>query len=178
MKAPRKTIGLCSAAVVLFLFACVTINIYFPAEKVESVAGEIVEDIRGPAGEAAPGDQSSFLRRSFAALRVTPAWAEEATTVSNPTIRSLKESMRTRYAAMKPFYQKGLLTEGDNGLVSVAETQGLGLKEQRDLNSLVNAENKDRQALYREVAKALKIDPGQVDRVAEIFAKEWQKSVR
>ena len=29
------------------LFACVTINIYFPAEKVESVAGEIVNDIRG-----------------------------------------------------------------------------------------------------------------------------------
>ena len=29
------------------LAACVTINIYFPAEKVESVAGEIVNDIRG-----------------------------------------------------------------------------------------------------------------------------------
>ncbi|UCH19598.1 MAG: hypothetical protein JSU83_13535 [Deltaproteobacteria bacterium] len=33
---------------ILLIFACVTINIYFPAEKVESVAGEIVEDIRGP----------------------------------------------------------------------------------------------------------------------------------
>jgi len=178
MKAPRKTIGTCSAAVILFVFACVTINIYFPAEKVESVAGEIVEDIRGPAGETPPGDQSSFLRRTFAALCVPPAWAEEATAVSNPTIRALKESMRNRYDSMKPYYQKGLLAEGDDGLVSVKGTQGLGLKEQRDLNNLVSAENKDRQALYREVAKALKIDPSQVGRIAEIFAKEWQKSVR
>jgi hypothetical protein len=178
MKATRKTIGLCSATAVLFVFACVTINIYFPAEKVESVAGEIVEDIRGPAGETPPGDQSSFLRSAFASLRVSPAWAEEATTVSNPTIRALKESMRNRYASLKPYYQKGFLTEGDNGLVSIKRTEGLGLKEQRDLNNLVSAENKDRQALYREVAKALKIDPSQVNRVAEIFAKEWQKSVR
>jgi hypothetical protein len=181
MKTPRTTIGLCSAAFVLFVFACVTINIYFPAEKVESVAGEIVEDIRGPSGsqgEAPAGDQSSFLNRALAALSTAPAWAEEATTVSNPTIRALKERMRNRYASMKPFYQNGLLAEGDNGLVSVKGTQGLGLKEQRDLNNLVSAENKDRQALYREVAKALNIDPSQVDRVAEIFAKEWQKSVR
>jgi hypothetical protein len=181
MKTPRKTIGLCSAAVVLFVFACVTINIYFPAEKVESVAGEIVEEIRGPSGnhgETPAGDQSSFLRRTFAALSTAPAWAQEATTVSNPTIRALKQSMRNRFASMKPYYQKGLLTEGNNGLVSTKGAQGLGLKEQRNLKNLVSAENKDRQALYREVAKALKIDPSQVGRIAEIFAKEWQKSVR
>ena len=181
MKTPYKTIRMGSAAVVLFVFACVTINIYFPAEKVESVAGEIVEDIRGPGGnhgKTPAGDQSSFLRRTLAALSTELAWAEEATTVSNPTIRALKESMRNRFASLKPFYQNGLLAEGDNGLVSVKGTQGLGLKEQRDLNNLVSAENKDRQALYREVATALKIDPSQVGRVAEIFAKEWQKSVR
>ncbi len=181
MKTPRRTIGLCSAAFFLFVFACVTINIYFPAEKVESVAGEIVEDIRGPAAnprETPSGDQSFLLRRTLAALFAVPAWAEEATTVSNPTIRALKESMRNRYASMKPYYQKGFLDEGDNGLVSLKEAQGLGLKEQRDLKNLVSAENKDRQALYREVAAALKIDPSQVDRIAEIFAKEWQKSVR
>ncbi len=31
----------------VFVFACVTVNIYFPAEKVESVAGDIVKDVRG-----------------------------------------------------------------------------------------------------------------------------------
>jgi hypothetical protein len=42
----------------------------------------------------------------------------------------------------------------------------------------VDAENKDRRVLYQEVAKALKIDPAQTDRVATIFAKEWQKSLQ
>ena len=65
--------------------------------------------------------------------------------------------------------------EGDDGYLSIAKTGGLGLKEKRDLTSLVRAENDDRKALYHEVAKALKIDESQTSKVAEIFAKEWQK---
>jgi hypothetical protein len=168
----------------IFIFACVTINIYFPAEKVESVAGDIVNDIRGPGGEEEkpPGkDKSSLLQKTMLALTPSPAWAQEVTEVSNPTIRSLKQRMRSRYNQMKPYYQKGMLKEGNNGYVSLGKTSGLGLKEKRDLNALVEAENKDRKTLYVEVAKALKVHPidsAQIDRVAKIFAKEWQKSVR
>jgi len=103
------------------------------------------------------------------------AWAQDVKEVSNPTIRALKERMKVRYEQLKPFYQKKLLSEGNDGYVSVANTQGLDLKEKRDLNSLVSAENNDRKQLYSEIALALKIDPSQVNRIAEIFAKEWQK---
>lgn len=173
------------ACMAIFIFACVTINIYFPAEKVESVAGDIVNDIRGPRSgeEEKPqgSDQSSFLQKTLLALSPSPAWAQEATTVSNPTIRALKQRMRSRYNQMKPYYQKGTLKEGNNGYVSLGKTSGLGLKEKRDLNALVDAENRDRKTLYVEVAKALKVHPidsAQINKVAEIFAKEWQKSVR
>jgi uncharacterized protein len=163
------------------LLACVTINIYFPAEKVESVAGEIVNDIRSKKQDQ-KGDPSkndgAFLREIRIALSLSSAWAEDATTVSNPTIRALKEKMKARFQALKPYYQKGALKEGDNGYLSVANTGALNLKEKRDLNGLVEAENSDRKTLYSEVAKALKIDPGQIDRIAGIFAKEWQKPVR
>ncbi len=103
------------------------------------------------------------------------------TTVSNPTIRALKQKMKSRYSQMKPYYQRGMLKEDNNGYVSLGKTSGLGLKEKRDLKSLVDAENKDRKTLYVEVAKALNVHPidsTQINRVAEIFAKEWQKSVR
>jgi len=170
---------------VILIFACVTINIYFPAEKVESVAGDIVNDIRGPRSgeeEKPQGkDKSSLIRNTLLALSPSLAWAQEVTEVSNPTIRALKQSMRSRYNQMKPYYQKGMLKEGNNGYVSLANTGGLGLKEKRDLNALVDAENSDRKTLYVEVAKALKVHPidsAQINRVAEIFAKEWQKSVR
>jgi len=163
----------------LLLFACVTINIYFPAEKVESVAGEIVDDVRGRTGqdqEGSPGKQEGALFKGIRAGRLLGlAWAQEVTDVSNPTIRALKERMKQRYQQMKPYYEKGLLKEQDDGYLTLTGAEKLGLKERRDVKNLVEAENEDRKTLYREVAKALNIDPSQVDRVAEIFAKEWQE---
>ena len=178
MKSCKKV--LCTAGVLftLLIFACVTVNIYFPAEKVESVAGEIVNDIRGRSGgeqKSQENEKSSLLKKTFFAMSPSCAWAEDVTTVSNPTIRALKEKMKARYARMKSYYQKGMLSEGSNGYVSLGNTGGLGLKGKRDLKSLVDSENRDRGILYREVARALKIDASQINKVAEVFAKEWQK---
>jgi uncharacterized protein YdbL (DUF1318 family) len=179
MKRKGKLFWTAIPGLMIFVFACVTINIYFPAEKVESVAGEIVNEIRGPEKEKSPkGDQSLLLKKVVLALSISKAWAQDVTTVSNPTIRALKEKLKANYAQMKPYYNKGMVREGNNGYVSVGNTGGLGLKEKRDLNSLVEAENRYRQQLYAEVAKALNIDSSQINKVAEIFAKEWQKSVR
>ena len=179
MKRHRKTLWITFLCVMIPIFACVTINIYFPAEKVESVAGEIVDEIRGrkPAEEDGQlkKQKDSFLPTIRLAFSPSVAWAQDVTTVSNPTIRALKEQMKTRFVQMKPYYQKGMLKEGNDGYVSPGDTKGLGLKEKRDLNGLVDAENKDRERLYQEVARALKIELSQVNKVAEIFAKEWRK---
>ena len=182
MKRFAKKPVITALLVLVGIVACVTINIYFPAEKVESVAGEIVHDIRGKGtnNEKQPlkDKQGSLMKKTVMALSVPMVWAAEETNVSNPTIRALKEKMKTRFSQMQPFYQKGNLKEGDDGYVSIANTDGLGLKEKRDLKGLSDAENEDRQQLYKEVAKALNIDSGQISRVAQIFSKEWQKSVK
>ena len=175
MKTYRKVLWMTASLFTLLIFACVTINIYFPAEKVESVAAEIVDEIRD---QKSGGKDSHLLRGTLLAFACPSAWADQTLTVSNPTIRALKQRMKTRYAQMKPYYQKGVLKEGSNGFVSIGNMAGLGLKEKRDLKSLVTAENGDRERLYGEIAKALEIDSSQVNRVAEIFAKEWQKPVR
>ncbi|MFC1863005.1 DUF1318 domain-containing protein [Thermodesulfobacteriota bacterium] len=168
-KRPMWIALLCS---VLSVFACVTINIYFPAEQVESIAGEIVDDIRGR-------ESTSMNQPSIHSIKIvfstSTAWAQDVVNVSNPTIRNLKEKMKSRYSKLKPYYNDGILKEGNDGYLSIENDNGLKLKEKRDLNNLVNAENKDRKTLYSEVAKALKIEAGQVSKIAEIFAKEWQK---
>lgn len=175
MKIFRRPVWMTLMFFSLMIFACVTINIYFPAEQVESVAGEIVDEIRGQK----PGDEKSSLpNRTFFAFFAPVAIAAEPLTVSNPGIRMLKQQMKARYARMRPFYQKGVLREDNNGYVSLASTAGLGLKEKRNLTSLVAAENSDRRKLYGEIAKAMKIDSSQVGRIGEIFAKEWQKPAR
>jgi uncharacterized protein YdbL (DUF1318 family) len=181
MKMFQKPVWTAMVFAMITLFACVTINIYFPAEKVESVAGEIVDDIRGKKPDQKVGqskNDGAFLPEIRIVLSLSSAWAEDVITVSNPTIRALKEKMKARFQALKPYYQKGALNEGGDGYLSVSDTGGLNLKEKRDLNGLVDAENSNRKTLYSEVAKALKIDPGQIDRIAGIFAKEWQKPVR
>lgn len=165
-----------------FVLSCVTINIYFPAEKVESVAGEIVEEIRGPQ-KTEDSDDQSFRQpwrryRMYLAVGPGAAWAQDVTDVSNAAIRTLKARMKERFAQIKPYYGKGALQEGDDGYVQMADAGSLDLKTRRTLTRLVDAENKDRRALYAEVAAALDIDPGQIDRVARIFAKEWQETVR
>ena len=179
----KKQNLLWTAAVVvtLTLFACITINIYFPAEKVESAAEDIVNDIRGnkPPQEKSPSSNRQGIADKIRfAFSPASAWADDETTVSNPTIRSLKEKMKVRFQVLAPYYRKGVLKEGDNGYLSAVNADGLNLKERRDLNSLVDAENSDRKTLYAEVANALKIDPGQINRIAGIFAKEWKKPVR
>jgi hypothetical protein len=181
MKKNRKLLWTTAVVMAAMLGACVTINIYFPAEKVESVAGDIVNDIRGQKPsqkDSQSKNQKELSIRIRFAFGPASAWAEDVTTVSNPTIRALKEKMKDRFQELKAYYQKGALNEGGNGYLSVADTSRLNLKEKRDLNGLVDAENRDRKTLYAEVAKALKIDAGQIDRIAEIFAKEWQKPVR
>jgi hypothetical protein len=164
------------------LFACVTINIYFPAEKVESVAGKIVDDIRGQKPPAtkkpSPDKDSHLLKKTLLAFACSTAYADETLTVSNPTIRELKQQMKDRYTSMKPYYLKGFLKEGNDGYVTIKKVGGLGLKQTRDLKNLIRAENGDRKKLYREIARALKIDPSQVGRIGKIFGKEWQRSVR
>ena len=167
---------------ILLPIACVTINIYFPAEKVESVAEEIVEDIRGITSEEnkKPDQkhQGFLVDEALYALLAYVAWADDVTTVSNPTIRALKERMKARFAQMKPYFQQGTVNEGNDGYVSLGNVKGLDLKTRRNLTTLVDAENKDRQNLYREVARALKIDPAQINKIGDIFAKEWKKSLR
>ena len=179
MKRFTKTGWMSCMVLSLCLFACVTINIYFPSEKVESVATGIVDDVRGrtseDAGDQNDGQEQSFLDTIKYAFSPASAWADEATEVSNATIRALKETMKKRYSLMKPYYEKSALIEKDDGYVAISEGANLGLKDKRDLNSLVDAENKDRRELYEEVAKALNIDASQVDRIAKIFAEEWQK---
>jgi hypothetical protein len=176
MKKHEKSLLTVIVSMMLCVFACVTVNIYFPAEQVETVAEDIVGEIRGKeAEESSKDDKTSLLRKTVVALTCSIAWAEDAVNVSNATIRALKEQMKSRYAQLKPFYQQGMLVEGDNGYLSEGNTAGLGLKEKRDLKGLVGAENKDRARLYSEVAKAMEIDPSQINRIAEIFAKEWKK---
>ncbi|MBW1974768.1 MAG: YdbL family protein [Deltaproteobacteria bacterium] len=169
-------------SLVLLLISCVTINIYFPAEEVRKTAEEIVGEVRGAPENNKTDEKHIKEPQSFrflpgkSSLFVSIAYAQREVNVSNAAIRAIKERMKKRLPMLKPYFNSGNIGEGSDGYLHVRSFIGLDFKAKARLKKLVKAENDDRRALYREIARALKIDSSQIGRVASIFAQEWQKS--
>jgi len=159
----------------IFIWACVTVNIYFPAAQAQKTAEEIVKEVRG---QKTPHKEKKIPKpESWHWQIVSSAYAQEAALeVSNASIRALKASIKQRYPELKPFLERGILGENNQGLLEVKTWRGLKLQEKARVKRLLEAENKDRKLLYTEVAKALQIDTRQIGKLQRIFAKEWQKT--
>jgi len=162
----------------LAVLSCITVNIYFPESEVKKTAEDIVSEVRAAEKEKqdeAKKDKAliSETRRASAFSLVPGLWAQQETEVTTPRIRALKESLKTRFDSLIPHFDAGRLGEANTGYLASLKEEGLGLQERAVLRKLVADENKDRRELYAEVAKALDIDPGQINRIEKIFAEQW-----
>jgi uncharacterized protein YdbL (DUF1318 family) len=175
-----------SIFVALFLAsACVTVNIYFPAAAVERAADQIVKETWGEPAEpvkTAPQPQSrgGMLPARLASLSfVAEAHAQEADiNVSNPAIRALKDSIKRRSDAIKPYMDRGNVGIAQDGLLVIRNSDGLSLKERAEVKQLIDAENRDREALYGEIAKANNISADNIPKIKSIFARSWIEQAR
>jgi len=175
----RYALGTIAAAGLVFVLACITVNIYFPEATVKQAAAEIVDEIRKTDAEKKAPDALTQLPAPPEAgpfSLVPAAYAQEATSVSTPAIRALKESMKNRFPSLKPYFDAGNLGETNKGLVEVRDETGLNLQAKAALRNLAKDENGDRTKLYAEVAKALNIEASQIEKIQKIFAEEWTKS--
>jgi uncharacterized protein YdbL (DUF1318 family) len=168
------------AAVLIAFFAnaCVTVNIYFPAAAVERAADEIVKETWGSRTESAPREQPrSLLPAAWKLVSVSlidEVFAQDADiNISNPAIRALKDSIKNRSGSIKPFMDRGNVGLTKDGLLTVRTTEGLSLKERAEVQQLVDAENRDRESLYVEIAKANNFPLESVAKIRSIFAKSW-----
>ena len=171
--------------VLAIIAGCVTVNIYFPAARVEKTAEKIVDEVyqekkEPPQQEPTEKPRSLNERGIFHSIarlaRFGPAqaFAEEATTVSNAAIRGLKEQIVQRHQELLPYYRQGQVGIDKDGFLEVRGTGGLGLQQVASLKRLVEADNAARRQLYEEVAKALNLKPEQVSQVRQIFSKQWR----
>ncbi|GMR04987.1 MAG: YdbL family protein [Thermodesulfobacteriota bacterium] len=179
-----------TAFLIPFVFAvisCVTINIYFPAAAVEKAADKIVDEVWGgedKAPEKKKGDgQEGRLERgrlfSGISIGVPEALAADADIkVTTPGIRAIKDSIRKRAASIKPYLESGNAGLTNDGLIAIRSTTGLSLKDKARLNRLVKSENRDRQALYKEIAKANNFSADKIPDIKKLFAKSWIKKAR
>jgi uncharacterized protein len=164
--------------------ACVTVNIYFPAAAVERAADQIVKETWGEPSKSAPPlapqSQNRFSPWRLASLSlVGEAHAQEADiNVSNPAIRAIKDSIKARSEAIKPFMDRGNIGIAADGLLAIRSSDGLNLKERAETKQLVDAENRDRENLYVEIAKANNMPADNVPKIKGIFARSWLDQAR
>ena len=172
------------AAVLALPVACVTINVYFPeaaAQKaaeqfVDKVIGEQAKDAPAPADQPPPGRSPGAMLLD---LVIPSAYAQSADiNVQTPQIQAIQARMRDRFASVLAKYcTSGAVGFTRDGLVAVRDAAGLALADRAGVNAAVADENRDRQAVYREIALA----NGHAEwekQIRDTFAKQWIQQAR
>jgi uncharacterized protein YdbL (DUF1318 family) len=163
---------------VSLIMACITVNIYFPAGAIQEAADQIVDEVR-PGQQEKKGSSLDRIRLQWIA-RLAPilapgiAFAQIDIDISTPSIRALRSSLAERFKSLEGFYRGRALGENNRGYVEIRDESGLNLKEKANLRRLVDAENRDRKALYKEILEANKLDVQFLDEVERLFANSWR----
>ena len=161
----------------------VTVNVYFPQEKLDSAASQIVDMSRGaPPPEPAPAPPppkgpGSSLRHWLATLAPRAAWAEpgdvriaQAPRTDTEEIRRLTASQQSRLGALQQWMSRGCVGESNQGLVEARPGQGCAA----EVGRLIADENRDREALVDVFMRQNRIPPGDRSRVRASFAKAYR----
>jgi len=175
----------------LALSACVTINIYFPAAAAEDAARVIVRDVLNEEEVEVTkenqenNDQSSMvnfnnltyaLAGAVLNLLISPAHAEADININTPAISALRNSLKARAGSLKPHYASGAVGLTSNANVQIRDQSLIPLKERNHVKKLVSDENKERGALYAEIARANDHPEWEAD-IRYTFARVWVEEV-
>ena len=193
----RRLLGIPLAAVALT--ACVTINVYFPAAEAKEAAKEFVEKVIGdeaakePAKPAdgggmalrgaAPRSQLAHLMAhvdllSMVGIGAANAQSQPDITIKTPAIQAIQGRMAARFDKdLRAGFDAGALGFGGDGTIVVRDASKLALKDRVAVNQAVADDNRDRKAVYREVAVA-NGHPEWENQIRDVFAKQWVASAK
>lgn len=174
----------------LALCACVTINVYFPAAEAKEAAREFVENVIGDEARPAQPEPGSTPPGGMAMreLRFDPwmllgigsaqAQSQPDITIRTPAIQAIQARMESRFnSTLRPHFDSGALGFAGNGTIVVRDASALAIKDRVAVNAAVADDNRDRNAVYREIAVA-NGHPEWEAQIRDVFAKQWIASAR
>lgn len=161
------------------LSACVTINVYFPEAAADKAAQQFVDKVldAAPTPPPAATDQPVPGRSPGAMLidlLVPSAYAQSADiTVRTPQIQAIQARMQQRFAtSLASHFASGAIGFSADGMVALRDAAAVPLSARAALNAAVADENRDRQAVYREIAIA-NGHPEWESQIRAAFARQW-----
>ena len=177
----------------LLLTACVTINVYFPAAEAREAAREFVEKVIDEADKVEIKDSSgkdggggmALLQKRFdfdpwvlVGIGSAHAQATPDITIKTPAIQAIQARMEARFGStLRAGFDSGALGFTADGLITVRDAGKLALKDRVAMNAAVADDNRDRKAVYREVAVA-NGHPEWESQIRDVFARQWIESAR
>ncbi|MBV6418748.1 MAG: hypothetical protein CMLOHMNK_03686 [Steroidobacteraceae bacterium] len=184
----HKVVLPCKLALASLLFAaCVTINVYFPAQAAEKAADQIIDQVTGSTPGPVPGKtppqtsngpvHDTLLRTALAAIVETLVPAAHAQgnanlDIDSPEIRVITASMSERYRQLEKYFASGAVGLTSNGLIDLRDQGAVPLPERAAVKRLVAEDNTDRSALYAAIARANGHPEWEAD-IRQTFARRW-----
>ena len=173
--------------------ACVTINVYFPEEKVKELSEQIEDavqqqaaDAEAPVAEPAAQDKApegtAALSPAGWLLHLLPAGealaegSVAAPEITNPAIRAIIQSRAQRLPQLQPFKSSGVIGENNQALVEVRQLDSLDLKQRAEVQRLAKAENADRERMFQEIAAATGVDASQIPKIRTTYAETLRQN--
>lgn len=179
-----KPWNLFAAVALLTLSACVTINVYFPAAEAQQAAREFVENVIGEKVPEAPkpegqGGGMAALGTAVLDFVMPTAKAQSADiNIRTPAIQAIQTRMAERFqSALAPHFDSGALGLARDGTINLRDASKVGLRDRAALNQAVADDNRDRNAVYREIAVA-NGHPEWETQIRDTFARQWIDSAR
>lgn len=173
-------------ALLILVTACVTINVYFPAAAAQEAADKIINRVYGTEGEAGkPAAEPSLQPKSQLDNTIVIAMAGALDWLIAPTeaaaldidiksaaIQSITAAMEARHPNLAPNYASGAIGMTSDGQIIARDLNSIPLRDRSKVQQLIADENKDRTALYAEIARA-NGHPEWGDEIRATFARRW-----
>jgi uncharacterized protein YdbL (DUF1318 family) len=186
----RKLVYLVLTTFAVAMVGCVTINVYFPEAAAQKAADQFIGRVLGepeapahPVPEQRPASSGSVHRP--ASVMLLDLLIPAAYAADTPDIRvetAATEAIRARMQARFEGTLGGLLKSGAagftrDGMVAMREASLVPLSQRAQANAAIADENRDRTALYSEVASA-NGHPEWASQIRATFAKTWIEKAR
>lgn len=169
------------------LASCVTINVYFPSAAAERAAEKFVGDVLGETNDDSllhdpmrlPDNVLYMAAVGVLDWVVPSAHAQQPDfEINTPQINAIKSRMAQRQRqSLNAWFDSGAVGFTSDGLLTIRDRAAVSLSERRSLESVVADENRDRKAVYREIAVANGHPEWESD-IQQTWAREWVKNAR